>query len=140
MSPLPKNPPPRGPNRPPLGSGNRPPLPGKTAGFWILLIVLLFIAFQMMVVDRMDGDFVILVQGSNFGGTDPPGPVQHARIEVERPPDTVPVDYLDQPPVMDRAVVVACGQCASLSLRKETEPNTHHVSPSIRQWRPPIAP
>jgi cell division protease FtsH len=52
MTPLPKNPPPRGPNRPPHGPSNRPPLPGKTAGFWILLIVLLFIAFQMMVVDR----------------------------------------------------------------------------------------
>ena len=97
-------------------------------------------AFQMIVVDRMDGDLVIPIQGSDFGGTDPSGPVQHARIEVERPPDTVPVEYLDQPPVMDRAVVVACGQRASLSLRKETEPNTPHVPLSIRQRRPPIAP
>jgi cell division protease FtsH len=51
MSYKPKNPPPRGPNRSPLGPG-RPPMPGKTVGFWILLALLVFLAFQMMVMDR----------------------------------------------------------------------------------------
>jgi cell division protease FtsH len=52
MSPLPKNQPPRGPVRPPTGPGGRPTFPGKTAGLWILLALLVFLAFQMMVVDR----------------------------------------------------------------------------------------
>ncbi len=36
---------------PPLGS-RRPNFPGRTAGFWILLLLLVFIAFQMMNIDR----------------------------------------------------------------------------------------
>ena len=52
MSPMPKNQPPGGPNRSPLGPGRRPPIPGKTAGFWILLALLVFIAFQIMVTEK----------------------------------------------------------------------------------------
>ena len=71
MSPTPKNQPPRGPGRPPLGPGGRPPIPGKTAGFWILLALLVFLAFQMMVVDRRSvheidySSFVEQVEASN---------------------------------------------------------------------------
>ena len=43
---------PGGQNRSPFGSGRRPPVPGKTAGFWILLILLVFVVFQMMYIDR----------------------------------------------------------------------------------------
>ncbi len=50
MSPPPSDKNPRGPGRPP--GPPRPSMPGKTAGFWILLALLVFLAFQMMVVDR----------------------------------------------------------------------------------------
>jgi len=43
---------PGGPSRNPFGSGKRGPMPGRTAGFWILLILLVFVAFQMMYVNR----------------------------------------------------------------------------------------
>ncbi len=43
---------PGGPSRNPFGSGKRGPMPGQTAGFWILLILLVFVAFQMMYVNR----------------------------------------------------------------------------------------
>jgi hypothetical protein len=52
MSPLLQKKPPHKPNRPSSGQGRRPPIPGKTAGFWILLVLLVFIAFQMMYIDR----------------------------------------------------------------------------------------
>jgi len=39
--------PPRGP-----GTGRRNGLPGRTAGFWLLLLLLVFMTFQMMSVDR----------------------------------------------------------------------------------------
>ena len=34
------------------GSGRRGGLPGRTAGFWLLLLVLVFMAFQMMSIDH----------------------------------------------------------------------------------------
>jgi cell division protease FtsH len=34
------------------GSGRRGGLPGRTAGFWLLLLLLVFIVFQMMSIDR----------------------------------------------------------------------------------------
>ncbi len=52
MSPAPKNKPPRGPNRQSPGPGRRPQMPGKTVGFWILLALLVFLAFQMMYIDK----------------------------------------------------------------------------------------
>ena len=48
--------PPRGKgpdNRPPRGPNIKPPqMPGKTAGFWILLVFLVFLVYQMMYIDR----------------------------------------------------------------------------------------
>ena len=48
--------PPRGKgpdNRPPRGPSIKPPqMPGKTAGFWILLVFLVFLVYQMMYIDR----------------------------------------------------------------------------------------
>ncbi|MFH1844291.1 MAG: ATP-dependent zinc metalloprotease FtsH [bacterium] len=52
MNPSPQNKPRRRPNRPPQGPSGRPSLPGKTAGFWVVLALLVFLAFQLMVVDR----------------------------------------------------------------------------------------
>ncbi len=56
MSPMnapPRGPGPQGDGR---GTGSRPPrrgpLPGRTAGFWILLALLVFLAFEMMYIDR----------------------------------------------------------------------------------------
>ncbi len=44
------NKPPRGPKK---GSGLKPPqIPGKTAGFWILLVFLVFLVYQMIYIDR----------------------------------------------------------------------------------------
>ena len=46
--------PPRGQgpdNRPPRGP-KPPQIPGKTAGFWILLVFLVFLVYQMMYIDR----------------------------------------------------------------------------------------
>ncbi|MEN8006739.1 MAG: ATP-dependent zinc metalloprotease FtsH [Candidatus Krumholzibacteriota bacterium] len=46
----PGNQPPRGPNK---GPGVKPPqIPGKTAGFWILLVFLVFLVYQMIYIDR----------------------------------------------------------------------------------------
>jgi len=44
----------QGPNkRPPRGPGLKPPqIPGKTAGFWILLVFLVFLVYQMIYFDR----------------------------------------------------------------------------------------
>ena len=44
----------RKPNGPPKGPGGvKPPqIPGKTAGFWILLVVLVFLVYQMIYIDR----------------------------------------------------------------------------------------
>ncbi len=40
----------KGSNR---GSGVKPPqIPGKTAGFWILLVFLVFLVYQMIYIDR----------------------------------------------------------------------------------------
>jgi len=52
MTRKPENQGPGGPKRSPFGPGRKPPFPGKTAGFWILLILLVFVAFQMMYIDR----------------------------------------------------------------------------------------
>ncbi|MFO7654505.1 MAG: ATP-dependent zinc metalloprotease FtsH [Candidatus Krumholzibacteriia bacterium] len=52
MTRKPDNQGPGGPNRNPFGPGRKPPFPGKTAGFWILMILLVFVAFQMMYIDR----------------------------------------------------------------------------------------
>ncbi len=42
--------PPKDPNK---GSGMKPPqIPGKTAGFWILLVFLVFLVYQMIYIDR----------------------------------------------------------------------------------------
>ena len=39
--------------RPPKGPNMRPPqIPGKTAGFWILLVFLVFLVYQMIYIDR----------------------------------------------------------------------------------------
>jgi len=45
---------PSGPKKKPTrGSGMRPPqIPGKTAGFWILLVFLVFLVYQMIYIDR----------------------------------------------------------------------------------------
>jgi cell division protease FtsH len=44
------NEPPRGPKK---GHGIKPPqIPGKTAGFWILLVFLVFLVYQMIYIDR----------------------------------------------------------------------------------------
>ncbi len=45
------NQPPRKPQNP-FGNGRGPNMPGKTAGFWIVLLILVFFAFQMMSLDR----------------------------------------------------------------------------------------
>ena len=46
----PGNQPPKGPNK---GPGMKPPqIPGKTAGFWILLVFLVFLVYQMVYIDR----------------------------------------------------------------------------------------
>jgi len=46
----PDNQPPQGPKK---GSGIKPPqIPGKTAGFWILLVFLVFLVYQMIYIDR----------------------------------------------------------------------------------------
>lgn len=42
-----RKPPFRGP-----GNGRRPTMPGRTVGFWMLLLLLVFLAFQMMSIDR----------------------------------------------------------------------------------------
>ncbi len=34
------------------GNGRRPTMPGRTVGFWMLLLLLVFLAFQMMSIDR----------------------------------------------------------------------------------------
>jgi len=34
------------------GGGRRPTMPGRTVGFWMLLLLLVFLAFQMMSIDR----------------------------------------------------------------------------------------
>ncbi len=48
--PNPKGPNPKGPNR---GPGMKPPhIPGKTAGFWVLLLFLVFLVYQMIALDR----------------------------------------------------------------------------------------
>ena len=64
MSQLPGRPRPRerrvrGPQRPPApkgpnkGSGVKPPhIPGKTAGFWVLLLFLVFLVYQMIALDH----------------------------------------------------------------------------------------
>ena len=36
----------------PRGPGRRGGLPGRTAGFWLLLLLLVFMTFQMMSIDR----------------------------------------------------------------------------------------
>ena len=49
------NPGPRntGPQKPSKNPGPRPPqIPGKTAGFWILLVFLVFLVYQMIYIDR----------------------------------------------------------------------------------------
>jgi cell division protease FtsH len=72
MTPPPKNEPPRGPGRPPFGPKGRPPLPGRTAVFWILLGLLVFLAFQMMSYDRRPvheidySAFIQQVEGGNI--------------------------------------------------------------------------
>ncbi len=44
------NQPPQGPKK---GPGMKPPqIPGKTAGFWILLVFLVFLVYQMIYIDR----------------------------------------------------------------------------------------
>ncbi len=46
----PGNQPPKGPNK---GPGMKvPQIPGKTAGFWILLVFLVFLVYQMVYIDR----------------------------------------------------------------------------------------
>ena len=46
----PGNQPPKGPHK---GPGMKPPqIPGKTAGFWILLVFLVFLVYQMVYIDR----------------------------------------------------------------------------------------
>ncbi|MHB8079213.1 MAG: ATP-dependent zinc metalloprotease FtsH [Candidatus Krumholzibacteriia bacterium] len=53
MNPNPRNQPPQGDGRSPLPRpGRRAPLPGRTAGFWILLALLVFVAFEMMYIDK----------------------------------------------------------------------------------------
>ena len=48
--PNPKGPNPKGPNK---GPGVKPPhIPGKTAGFWVLLLFLVFLVYQMIALDR----------------------------------------------------------------------------------------
>ena len=44
---------PSGPKKQPRTPGPRPPqIPGKTAGFWILLVFLVFLVYQMIYIDR----------------------------------------------------------------------------------------
>jgi len=43
---------PRKPQGPLQSPGRRPPMPGRTAGFWIILLILVFFAFQMMNLDQ----------------------------------------------------------------------------------------
>ena len=49
-TPGPRNP---GPQKPPKAPGPKPPqMPGKTAGFWILLVFMVFLVYQMIYIDR----------------------------------------------------------------------------------------
>ncbi|MBM4131160.1 hypothetical protein FJ250_09040, partial [bacterium] len=41
---------PRGPGKPP--AGKPPHIPGKTAGFWVLLLFLVFLVYQMIALDH----------------------------------------------------------------------------------------
>ena len=46
---------PKGPNK---GPGVKPPhIPGKTAGFWVLLLFLVFLVYQMIALDHTT-DFI----------------------------------------------------------------------------------
>jgi hypothetical protein len=96
--------------------------------------------FQVVVVDGVDGDFMIPVQGGDFGGANPARPVQRSRIEVKRAPDAVSVEHLDQTPIVDGTVIIAEGQRPPSPLREEAELNPHRTPWHSGILPPPFSP
>jgi len=94
MNQKPNNQPPRGPKRPSPGSGKKSPFPGKTAGFWVLLALLVFVAFQMMYIDRRSiqeitySAFVEQVENGNIGSLTKTG-LEVSGDFIERTPITL---------------------------------------------------